>query len=156
MIITLRFLTSVCFIAPFFSRGRKNNRLFLSLVAYLGLNGIEASSATLLTGFSEETIGGTWNQAVGLTFASDGRMFVWEKAGRVWIVENGMKLPQPLIDIADEVGNWGDHGPAGIRARPKLSRQRLHLFVLRSGSPPSDQLRYSLPPTIKRNETNRG
>ena len=33
--------------------------------------------------FVEETIGGTWNEAVGLTFGGDGQMFVWERGGRV-------------------------------------------------------------------------
>jgi hypothetical protein len=68
-------------------------------------------AATTNTGtFVEEAIGGTWNEAVGLTFSADGEMFVWERGGRVWPVENGVKQSQPLLDISEEVGSWHDHG----------------------------------------------
>ncbi|WP_439883358.1 PQQ-dependent sugar dehydrogenase [Pontibacter sp. MBLB2868] len=70
-------------------------------------------------GVVEEQIGGQWDAAVGLTFSDDGsRMYVWEKAGKVWIVENGVKLPTPLLDISEEVGNWGDHGLLGFALDP--------------------------------------
>src|ERR1044071_5587491 len=42
-----------------------------------------AQAATLPASFVEQGIGGTWNEAAGLTFASDGRMYVWERGGRV-------------------------------------------------------------------------
>ena len=68
--------------------------------------------------FIEETIGGTWNEAVGLTFSATGQMFVWERGGRVWPVDNGVKQSQPLIDISDEVGSWHDHGLMGLALHP--------------------------------------
>ncbi|GAB3203142.1 glucose/arabinose dehydrogenase [Pontibacter aydingkolensis] len=69
----------------------------------------------------EEEIGGQWNAAVGLTFSNDGNsMFVWEKGGKVWIVENGQRLPTPLIDISEEVGDWGDHGLLGFTLDPNF------------------------------------
>ena len=60
-------------------------------------------AATLPTNFVETAIGGTWNEAVGLTFgpAPDNHMFVWERGGRVWIVEDGVKLSTPFLDIND-------------------------------------------------------
>ncbi|WP_299820576.1 PQQ-dependent sugar dehydrogenase [uncultured Pontibacter sp.] len=72
-------------------------------------------------GFVEEQIGGDWNAAVGLTFSKDGNtMYVWEKGGKVWVVENGEKLPTPMLDISDEVGNWGDHGLLGFTLDPNF------------------------------------
>lgn len=65
-------------------------------------------------GVVEQTIADGWNAPVGLCFAEDGRMFVWEKGGRVWNVENDVKAPQPLIDLHEEVGNWRDHGLLGF------------------------------------------
>ncbi len=39
--------------------------------------------------FSSVTVSSNWTQAVGLTFSKNGnQMFVWEKAGKVWVVEN--------------------------------------------------------------------
>jgi glucose/arabinose dehydrogenase len=86
----------------------------------LNLTAIGGFSANLPSGFTEEPIGGNWVAPVGLTFAPDGRMFVWEKGGEVWIVENGIKLAQPLIDIHDEVGNWGDFGLLGFALDPNF------------------------------------
>ncbi|CAM3675037.1 PQQ-dependent sugar dehydrogenase [Pontibacter korlensis] len=72
-------------------------------------------------GFVEEQVGGEWDAAVGLTFSDNGeRMYVWEKAGKVWILENGEKLEEPLLDISEEVGNWGDHGLLGFTLDPNF------------------------------------
>lgn len=76
------------------------------------------SSWALPSGFVEQTVGGTWNEAVGITFASDGRMFVWERGGRVWEVENGVPRSQPLIDLSDEVGGWRNFGLLGFVLHP--------------------------------------
>ena len=64
---------------------------------------------TLPPGFSEQTIGAGWTDPVGVAIdpSAQGanRIYVWERAGRVWLVENGVKLATPLIDIHDEVAN---------------------------------------------------
>ncbi len=73
------------------------------------------------TGFAVEQVGDDWDAAVGLTFSKDGtKMYVWEKAGKVWVVKNGEKVPTPLIDISEEVGNWGDHGLLGFTLDPNF------------------------------------
>ena len=46
-------------------------------------------------------------------------MYVWERGGRVWIVENDVKLPVPLLDISDEVG-WGVTAIMGCSALPSI------------------------------------
>lgn len=79
--------------------------------------------------FEDVTIGSNWNQAVGLCFAPDGRMFVWEKAGRVWNVENGVKAAQPLIDIREEVGNWADYGLLGFAIDPNFYSNG-HIYLM--------------------------
>jgi len=78
-------------------------------------------AATLPPYFVEEPIGGEWNEACGLTFDFAGRMYVWERGGRVWVVEtNGTRLPQPLIDISEEVGGWRDFGMLGFVLDPRF------------------------------------
>ncbi|HZJ69653.1 MAG TPA: PQQ-dependent sugar dehydrogenase, partial [Planctomycetota bacterium] len=72
-------------------------------------------------GFTDEVVGDAWNQAVGVTFASDGRAYVWQRGGRVYVVVNGIKLLQPLLDIGPEVANWGDHGLIGFALDPDFS-----------------------------------
>ncbi|MCX2741157.1 PQQ-dependent sugar dehydrogenase [Pontibacter anaerobius] len=81
-------------------------------------------------GFVEEQVGGEWDAAVGLTFSDDGqRAYVWEKAGKVWILEDGERLPEPLIDISEEVGNWGDHGLLGFALDPNFESNR-YIYLL--------------------------
>ncbi|OKL38396.1 PQQ-dependent sugar dehydrogenase [Pontibacter flavimaris] len=82
------------------------------------------------TGFVEEQVGGDWDAAVGLEFSPDGeRMYVWEKAGKVWIVEDGEKRPEPLLDISEEVGNWGDHGLLGFTLDPDFKNNH-YVYLL--------------------------
>ncbi len=88
-----------------------------------------ALSASLPPQFIDEEIAGGWNQAIGATYADDGRLFVWEKAGRVWIVENDIKAATPFIDISEEVALWGDHGLTGFALDPNfLVNGRVYLL----------------------------
>jgi glucose/arabinose dehydrogenase len=72
-------------------------------------------------GFAETPIGGSWNEVSGLAFSTDGtRLYVVERGGRVWIVENGVKLETPLLDISDAVGAWRDYGMLGFALHPNF------------------------------------
>lgn len=100
-------------------------RLVFALAFFLpGLGDFnETRAATLPTNFVETAIGGTWNEAVGLTFgpAPDNHLFVWERGGRVWIVENGIKLSTPFLDLHEEVGGWRDFGLLGFCLDPNFA-----------------------------------
>lgn len=81
--------------------------------------GLAAGSVHALPpGFTEQPVGTGWSEVVGLTFAEDGRMFVWERSGRIWNVDGGVKSSQPLIDISEEVGGWRDYGLLGVALHP--------------------------------------
>lgn len=87
----------------------------------LFLAGVCAASASALPpGFLNTQEPGNFDQAVGLTFAPDGMMIVWEKGGRVWTIENGVQHAHPLLDISEEVGNWRDHGLLGFALDPNF------------------------------------
>lgn len=105
---------------------RQSNRgAFGWLVIFAGA----ASATALPPNFYDETVGDNWNQAVGLTFSASGRMFVWEKAGRVWEVEDGAKAAAPLIDISQEVGDWRDYGLLGFALDPDFDFNG-HIYLL--------------------------
>ncbi len=92
-----------------------------------------AAGASLPAGFTEETIPGPWTEVVGLAFEPEqatagGRLYVWERAGRVWIVENGVKLTPPLLDLSEEVGGWRDFGLLGFALHPNF-RQNGYLYL---------------------------
>src|SRR4051812_3305897 len=114
------------------SRGLRQRRLQLAGLGILVMGllyNCHAQSASLPAGFSEQTIGGTWNEAVGLLFEDNGRMYVWERAGRVWIIENGVKASTPLIDLHEEVGGWRDFGLLGFALDPNF-RANGYIYLL--------------------------
>lgn len=83
----------------------------------------------LPSGFIEERVASGWEAPTGLTFANDGTLFVWEKRGRVWRVEDGVKQEPPLIDISEEVGNWRDFGLLGLALDPNFATNG-HIYLL--------------------------
>lgn len=78
--------------------------------------------AQLPEGFYEQVYASGFDQPMGISFDAQGRMFVWEKAGRVFIVDSdGRRLSEPLIDIREEVSNWKDHGLMGFALDPDFT-----------------------------------
>ena len=47
------------------------------------------SAATVPPGFTESVFSGPWPDAVGITFENNGRMYVWERTGRLWFKDPG-------------------------------------------------------------------
>jgi glucose/arabinose dehydrogenase/regulation of enolase protein 1 (concanavalin A-like superfamily) len=60
-------------------------------------------------------------KTVGLTFAPDGRMFLWQDDGIVRIFKNGTLLPTPFLDISNRVNYLGDRGLMGLAFDPNFS-----------------------------------
>src|SRR5688572_13108225 len=71
-------------------------------------------------GVIEVPIASGWQQPVGLCFRENGELFVWEKRGQVWKVENGVKAAQPLLNISEEIGDWRDFGLLGFALDPQF------------------------------------
>ncbi len=108
--------------------------LLLLLPALSFLPGVRLTAATLpSSNFVETTIpspsGGNWNEAVGLSFEDNGRMYVWERAGRVWIREYGASTFSQLIDISEEVGGWRDFGLLGFTLDPNF-RSNGYIYLM--------------------------
>lgn len=90
--------------------------------------------ASLPAGFTETEVGSDWNNPVGVAFGKNSggnkdRAYVWERRGMVWVVENGVKLPTALLDIREEVGNYGDYGLLGFALDPDF-QQNGYLYAL--------------------------
>lgn len=58
---------------------------------------------------------------VGLAFAPDGRMFIWQKEGKVRVFKNGALLPTAFIDISARVNHSGDRGLLGLTFDPNFA-----------------------------------
>src|SRR5438874_4893135 len=63
--------------------------LIAILLCFLFSKSEDLWAASVPPGFTETVIpgpaGGSWNEALGITFDNTGRMFIWERGGRVWI-----------------------------------------------------------------------
>src|SRR4051812_27232156 len=96
----------------------------LVTVCFLAIKFNSALAANLPAGFTETIISGPveggWREAVGMTFDTNGRMYVWERGGKVWIQDTNDASASILIDIAEEVGAWSDHGLLGFTLDPNF------------------------------------
>ena len=86
-------------------------------------------AVTVPLGFTETSISGPWSDAVGITFETNNRMWVWERTGKVWIKDPSDSSPLLLLDIHDEVGGWNDHGMLGFALDPNF-RANGYIYLL--------------------------
>jgi chitodextrinase/regulation of enolase protein 1 (concanavalin A-like superfamily) len=115
-------------------KGMHNWRAFALVGILLGSAvAANASSASLPEGFSEASIarpdGRAWADAMGLAFDADGRLYVYERAGRVWLVDAAHPLVRPIIDLSQEVAAIGSLGLTGFALDPAfVTNGYLYLF----------------------------
>jgi len=79
----------------------------------------------LPAGFSVSKLLDGFVQPVGTVFSSDGlQLFIWEKSGRIVVSSwNGTayaKQTAPVLDIAEEVGDWRDLGLLSVCLDPNF------------------------------------
>jgi len=94
--------------------------LFVTVVCLVLQAAGDLAAATLPAGFIETSIDGTFDDFVGVTFDAIGSVYAWDRLGRVWIIENDVKLPTPVVDISEEVGGYHDHGMLGMALDPNF------------------------------------
>jgi glucose/arabinose dehydrogenase len=102
------------------SRRRPAIAIFLLFAAFAART---AQAQITLTdpGFVNEKVIGGFTVPMGFAFAPDGRIFVWEKAGKVKIVKNGQVLATPFLDISANVNHATDRGLVGLALDPDFS-----------------------------------
>ena len=55
---------------------------------------------------------------VGVTWASDGRLFIWQRNGVIRLYKNGQLLATPFLDISAFVNTFDDRGLLGLALHP--------------------------------------
>jgi glucose/arabinose dehydrogenase/PKD repeat protein len=100
-------------------------RAAASLLGGLFLAGLVVSPApaatTLPSGFQESVVLSGLDLPTEVAFASDGRVFVAEKAGIVKVFDGlGDTSATVLADLRTQVYAWGDHGLTGLALHPNF------------------------------------
>ena len=116
--------------------------LVASVSALAGLLlSLPASAVNLPPGFVVENAasGAGFNQPTALAFTPDGRILVAEKRGVLRVVQNGVKLVEPMWNGEWEVLGNGDRGLIGIAVDPHYDVNH-HVYLLYTVDPDSDNV----------------
>ena len=95
--------------------GFKRLQLLAMAVLFIGL---ATTASAQPAGFTEEVVIPGLNLPVGLAFGTGGVMYIWQKGGTIRIAQDGQLLPQPLLDLTDEVNTYWTRGMAGLALDP--------------------------------------
>lgn len=123
--------------------------MFRRLVIFLSACSLmNASAQELPDGFVIETIvdDPILQSSAGIRFVNDSVSLAWTLSGKVFMLLNNVLDPEPLIDISEEVGFWGDYGMAGMVIDPDFVNNGLiyllynvdTYYLLNFGSPDYD------------------
>ena len=105
------------------------SRIFRLVTLYLVFCTLLAN-AQLVKPFTEEEVGSGWSNPVLITFDENGRGYVVERHGLVWLLDQeGNKSLEPFIDIREEVAMFGDHGLLGFAVDPLFNTNH-HVYLL--------------------------
>ncbi|MVM32592.1 PKD domain-containing protein [Spirosoma sp. HMF4905] len=119
-----------------YSMNHPTMRFSFLLVMLLSLLNLPTLAQSLPTGFNNSLVQNGYTTPMGTVFSADGKqLFVWDKAGRVWVSTwNGTqysKQAAPVLDISEEVGNWRDFGLASLCLDPNFATNGLiYLFYM--------------------------
>src|SRR5262245_6089897 len=77
---------------------------------------------------------------IGLAWAPDGRLFIWQKNGVVKVFKNGSLLPAPFLDFSAKVNVYEDNGMWGLAFHPEFATNGfIYLsYVHETGEDPLD------------------
>lgn len=88
-------------------------------------------------GFIARPIGSFWRTPVSLAFAGPDTLLVAESAGQAWVVDHGVQLFPPLIDITAEALNNGERGLFSVQVDPNFAVNG-YLYLLLTVDPNAD------------------
>lgn len=86
---------------------------------------LTAPAADLPVGFVETLVAQDLDPT-DLTIAPDGRIFIVIKSGKILVVENGVLLPEPLLNIENQVDNYNERGLGHIVLDPNFETNQYY------------------------------
>ena len=87
------------------------------------------------SGFRWAEVANGFARALGLEATPDGRLFVLEQRGVIWVIQDGVVLPDPFLDIRDRVESSAfEQGLLGLAFHPQfLANGLLYVNYTRFG-----------------------
>jgi len=118
----------------------------LAAIALVALAPAPVRAVTAPNGFVVENAvpGSGFDTPVAIAFLPDGRMFVAEKRGRVYEVQNGVVSPTPLWAGENEVLNIDDRGLLGLAVDPRYFLNH-YIYLLYTVDPDSNGVDDAVP-----------
>jgi glucose/arabinose dehydrogenase len=117
-------------------RGPRRRAAGAALVAALAALGVlaatpSAGAATLPANFEAQTVFSGIKQPTVFRFAPDGRVFVANKAGKIYVY-NSVNDPKPTLfaNLAEPVYDYEDHGLLGLALDPGFDIGRPYVYAL--------------------------
>jgi len=90
---------------------------------------------TYPSGFISQAVVTGLSAPTAISWAPDGRMFIAEKSGIVRVYKDGALLPDPFINISDQVNDTWDRGLLGLAVHPSFPTQP-YVYLLYTYDPP--------------------
>ncbi|MEO1435467.1 MAG: PQQ-dependent sugar dehydrogenase [Bacteroidota bacterium] len=79
--------------------------------------------------FTDELVTTLLDRVTGMQFEDNGRLYLWQQNGQVFVMQDDVVLTNPLLDISEEVADYGDHGLLGFTLHPDF-RTNGYFYVL--------------------------
>ncbi len=109
-----------CLVASFLKRfDILSYSVFLSVFITFLVSATPAKAQVLPAGFSQVMVANGIRNPTTMTFAPDGRLFVAQQTGQLWIVKKSVLLARPFITL--NVDPSGERGLLGIAFDPSFS-----------------------------------
>ncbi len=79
------------------------------------------AGATVPAGFTDQLVVGVGGGPTALAFTPDGRMLVTRQSGTLLVVENGVPLPTPAVDLTAKICANSERGLLGVAVDPAFA-----------------------------------
>ena len=104
---------------------------FVVALALLALPSLAAAEPALPPGFQDEVVFDDHEQPTNFRFAEDGRVFVAEKPGRIWVYDDlEDETPTLFADLRASVYDREDRGLLGLELDPEFTTGRPYVYAL--------------------------
>ncbi|HET7600138.1 MAG TPA: PQQ-dependent sugar dehydrogenase [Gemmatimonadales bacterium] len=127
-------------------------RTALTLAASAGAAACGSTAAPAPSTLALDTVVSGLASPLGLVSPpGDSRLFVVEQAGRIRIVENGLLLDTPFLDVSDRISAGGERGLLGLAFHPDYAangRLFVHYTVAGTGDVRISEFRASADPDL--------